>query len=128
LSTASIAMLGGASASQAAPGSLRILITSNLSYSSEFAAALTATPGVAGVDTFDTSTGTPSPEILAAHDVVAGLGDTTYQDTTLWGNRLADFIDAGGVFAQFAYDNWDNPDAHPTGRFESGGYQAFIPG
>jgi hypothetical protein len=128
LSIAVLVMLGGAAASQAAPGSLRILITTNIAYSSEFAAALAAKPGVAGVDTFDTSAGTPSPETLAGHDVVAGLGDSTYQDPVLWGNRLADFIDAGGVFVQFAYDNWDSIGAHPQGRFESGGYQAFTPG
>jgi len=128
LSVAALVMLGGAPASQAAPGSLRILITTNIVYSSEFAAALGAKPGVAGVDTFNTSTDTPSPETLATYDVVAGLGDSNYQDAALWGNRLADYIDAGGVYAQFAYDNWDSIDAHPTGRFESGGYEAFIPG
>jgi hypothetical protein len=128
LSIAVLVLLGGATASQAAPGSLRILITTNNAYSSEFGAALAAKPGVAGVDTFDTSAGTPSPESLATYDVVAGLGDSSYQDPSLWGNRLADFIDAGGVFTQFAYDNWDSTGAHPTGRFESGGYQAFIPG
>jgi hypothetical protein len=128
LSIAVLVMLAGAAASQAAVGSLRILITTNIAYSSEFATALAAKPGVAGVDTFDTSAGTPSPETLAAHDVVAGLGDTTYNDTTLWGNRLADYLDKGGVYAQFAYDNWNDTNAHPTGRFESGGYEAFIPG
>jgi hypothetical protein len=128
LSIAGLVMLGGATASQAAPGSLRILITTNIAYSSEFSAALVAKPGVAAVDTFNTHTGTPSPETLATYDVVASLGDTTYQDPALWGDRLAGFIDAGGVFAQFAYDNWDQTGAHPTGRFESGGYQAFIPG
>jgi hypothetical protein len=128
LSIAALGMLGGATGSQAAPGSLRILITTNISYSSEFSAALAAKPGVAGVDTFHTNVGTPSPETLATYDVVASLGDTSYQDTALWGDRLAGFIDAGGVFVQYAYDNWDNDPAHPAGRFESGGYQAFIPG
>jgi hypothetical protein len=128
LSIVVVVLLGGATASQAAPGNLRILITTNLSYSSEFSAALAAKPGVASVDTFGTNTGTPSPGTLASYDVVAGLGDSSYQDPALWGNRLADFIDAGGVYAQFAYDNWDDTTAHPTGRFESGGYEAFIPG
>jgi hypothetical protein len=128
LGIAVLVMLGGAAASQAAPGSLRILITTNIAYSSEFATALAATPGVAGVDTFDTSAGTPDPGTLASHDVVAGLGDSEYDDATLWGDRLADYIDAGGVYVQFAYDNWDEIGAHPQGRFESGGYQAFTPG
>jgi hypothetical protein len=128
LSIAMLAMLGGASASEASPANPRILITTNISYSSQFAAALAAKPGVASVDTFDTSAGTPDSGTLASHDVVAGLGDSDYQDPVLWGNRLADYIDAGGVYIQFAYDNWDHIGAHPQGRFESGGYEAFIPG
>jgi hypothetical protein len=128
LSIAILAMLGEASASQASPANPRILITTNISYSSEFSAALAAKPGVAAVDTFDTSAGTPSSGALSTYDLVAGLGDSTYHDPALWGNRLADFIDAGGVFIQFAYDNWDSIGAHPTGRFESGGYGPFIPG
>jgi len=128
LSIAMFAMLGGATASQAAPGSLRILITTNSAYSSEFSAALVAKPGVAAVDTFDTQAGTPTAESLATYDVVATLGDSSYQDPTLWGDRVADFIDAGGVFAQYAYDNWDDIGSHTSGRFESGGYEAFIPG
>jgi hypothetical protein len=128
LSIAMLAMLGGASASQASPANPRILITTNIPYSSQFAAALAAEPGVAAVDTFDTSAGTPDSGTLASHDVVAGLGDSNYDDPVLWGDRLADYIDAGGVYVQFAYDNWDEIGAHPQGRFESGGYQAFIPG
>jgi hypothetical protein len=128
LSVAALGMLGGATASQAAPGSLRILVTFNNAEYSEFLAALPATPGVAAVDNFDTSAGTPTPEALATYDVVASMGDGSYQDNALWGNRLADYVDADGVVIQYAYDNWDNPPAHPTGRFESGGYLPFVPG
>ena len=128
LSMAMLAMLGGATASQAAPGSLRILVTFNNASYSEFLVALAARPGVVAVDNFDTSAGTPSPETLATYDVVASTGDTTYQDPALWGNRLADFNDAGGVVIQHAYDSWDMIGAHPTGRFESGGYLPFVPG
>jgi hypothetical protein len=130
LSIAILAMLGEASASQASPANPRILITTNISYSSDFAAALAAKPEVAAVDTFDTGAGggTPSAGTLATYDLVASLGDSTYQDPALWGDRLADFIDAGGVVIQYAYDNWDNTGAHPTGRYESGGYAPFIPG
>jgi hypothetical protein len=128
LSIAMFAMLGEASASQASPANPRILITTNPSYSSEFSAALSAKPEVAAVDTFDTSAGTPSAGTLANYDLVASLGDSTYQDPALWGDRLADFIDAGGVVIQYAYDNWDSDGAHPTGRYESGGYAPFIPG
>lgn len=129
LSIAAAVMLGGAAASQAAPGNLRILIVRNIA-DPDLANALTGYPGVAAVDTFDTSAGTPTPETLATYDLVASTGDSGsgYQDQALWGNRLADFLDAGGALIQFAYDNWDESNAHPTGRFESGGYAPFIPG
>ena len=48
--------------------------------------ALPAKPGVAAVDNFDTSAGTPSAETLATYDLVASLGDSAYQDQALWGN------------------------------------------
>jgi hypothetical protein len=128
LSMAALLMVGGATASQAAPGSLRILSVNNRPDYSDFIAALAAKPGVAAVDSFDSSTGTPTPEALATYDLVAESGDSDYLDNALYGNRLADFIDAGGVVIQYAYDNWDRPTAHPTGRFESGGYPPFIPG
>jgi hypothetical protein len=129
LSIAVVVMLAGAAASPAAPGNLRILIVRNIA-DPDLSDALTGYPGVAAVDTFDTSAGTPSAATLATYDLVASTGDggSGYQDQALWGNRLADFLDAGGALIQFAYDNWDDSNVHPTGRFESGGYAPFIPG
>ena len=124
-----LAALVGATASSAVPGNLRILIVSNRPADiTEFSPALAAEPGVAEVETFDSSEGTPSPASLSTYDLVVGSGDSTYQDPELWGNELADYLDAGGAEIQFAYDNWDAIGAHPTGRFESGGYAPFIPG
>jgi hypothetical protein len=124
-----LAVLLGATASSAAPGNLRILVVSNeLEQISEFPPALAAEPGVAEVETFDSSEGTPTPESLSTYDLVVGPGDSNYLDPELWGNRLADYLDAGGAEIQFAYDNWENEGAHPTGRFESGGYAPFVPG
>jgi hypothetical protein len=128
LSLAGLVLLGGATASQAAPGSLRILSVNNRPDYSDFIAALAAKPGVAAVDSFDSSAATPTPEVFATYDVVAESGDSDYLDNALYGDRLADYIDAGGIVVQYAYDNWDRPTAHPTGRFESGGYPPFIPG
>jgi hypothetical protein len=131
LSIAMLAMLGGASASQASPTNPRILVTvntANAGYSSDFIAALQAESQVAAVDLVDTSVGTPSAATLANYDLVASLGDFDYDDPALFGDRLADFIDAGGVVIQYAYDNWDSDGAHPTGRYESGGYEPFVPG
>jgi hypothetical protein len=114
----------------AAPGSLRVLIvqTQGAETFSSFIGALKAKPGVAAVDSFEGSVATPTASTLAGYDLIVSAGDADYQDATLYGNRLADYIDAGGSVIQFAYDNWDEDGAHPTGRFESGGYPPFVPG
>ena len=127
IAISALLILGGAAASQAAPGSLRILIVGNC-FDAALAPAIAATPGVGSVETFNSSSGTPTAAVLATHDLVVGTGNCGYNDATLWGDRLADYIDAGGVELQFAYDNWNSGPAHPHGRFESGGYPPFIPG
>jgi hypothetical protein len=124
---AALLILGGASASQAAPGALRVLIVGNC-IDAALEPAIAATPGVGSVDTFDSSSATPTAAALATYDLVVGTGNCSYSDPTLWGDRLADYLDAGGVELQFAYDNWNSTTAHPHGRFESGGYPPFIPG
>jgi hypothetical protein len=130
LAITALLMLGGASASQAAPGSLRVLFDSNQGDGSftAFLPALRGMPGVATVDSFDSSDATPSQGALSGYDLVVDTGDNSYDDTALYGDRLANYLDAGGALIQFAYDNWNSSSAHPTGRFESGGYPPFIPG
>jgi hypothetical protein len=127
---AALVMLAAAPASQAVPGSLRILHVTNQTADdfTEFLPALRGMPGVAAVDVFESGDETPSQETLAAYDLVVGTGDSSYDDPVLYGDRLANYIDGGGALIQFAYDNWENLGAHPEGRFESGGYPPFIPG
>jgi Divergent InlB B-repeat domain len=129
LVVASCGLLSAAAPSNAVPGGLKVLVTGNCFAQAvtPLATAIQAQPGVSSVTTFDTSTGTPAAATLAAQDLVVSLGDDciAYADQALWGNRLADFVDAGGVVLQAAYDNWDavpQGDANPTGRFASGGY------
>ena len=117
-----LAALASAVPSQAAPGSLNILLTGNCGGEEDLRAEIASQPGVASVTLFDTSTGTPDPANLATRDLVVSVGDCTYNNAALWGNRLADFVDAGGAVLQTAYDNWDSAGAHPLGRFASGGY------
>jgi hypothetical protein len=125
---AALMLLSGTT--QAAPGSLRILLTANQDAGdfNSYTTGLAGQPGVGAVDFFDTSSATPGQELLAAYDIVSSTGDSSYDDPALYGDRLANYIDTGGAVIQWAYDNWDNSGAHPTGRFESGAYPPFIPG
>ena len=115
-----------AAPSSASPGALDVLVTGNCFSDAvtPLATQLGTETGVASVTTFDTSTGTPTAAMLADQDVVVSLGDdcSPYADQATWGDRLADYVDAGGVVVQAAYDNWNMANAHPTGRFASGGY------
>lgn len=114
---------------QAAPGALNVLVTGNQgSVVPDTAAAIAAEPGVASATPFATDSGTPSAESLTGYDLVVSLGDSSYFDPVLWGDRLADYVDAGGAVLQTAYDNWEDADAAPTGRFESGGYPPLLRG
>jgi hypothetical protein len=108
-----LVLLGGAAASQAAPGSLRILFAGNdlSNVDPVIVPVIAAEPGVATVDTFDTSAGTPRPAVLATYDLVVSVGDSSYKDPVSWGDELADYLDAGGAVIQFAFDNWDSPGA-----------------
>lgn len=113
---------------QAAPGALNILVTSNGDIHDNLANAIAVEPGVASTAGFDTNTDTPSAAEIAAYDLIVSLGDSDYSDPSLWGDRLADYIDAGGSVLQAAYDNWDQAGAAPTGRFASGGYAPLLLG
>jgi len=127
LLVASCGLLSAAArSSEASPGELNVLVTGNCFAKAvtPLATAIQAYSGVSMVKTFDTSTGTPTAATLAAQDLVVSLGDdcNPYANQATWGNRLADYVDGGGVVFQAAYDNWNAADAHPTGRFASGGY------
>lgn len=113
---------------QAAPGALNILVTSNGDIEGNVADAIDAESGVASTAIFDTNSDTPSAADLAQFDLVVSLGDSNYFDAPLWGDRLADYIDAGGSVLQAAYDNWDSVGASPSGRFASGGYAPLLLG
>jgi hypothetical protein len=116
-----------------APGAYRVIIVhATCSPPTELQADIAAFPDVAVVDFFDGCAGTPTAAQLLAYDLVVSMSNAEYMDQVGYGNALADFVDAGGVVVQFAYDNWDRDafEGHngPTGRFLVGGYEPFLPG
>lgn len=129
LAASMLVLLAGAGGARAEAGNLRVLFVANAPTNTDaLRAALALKPGVGQIDVFNSSSATPTPEQIAPYDLIVGTGDADYDDQALWGDRLADFLDAGGALVQFAYDNWDETQAHPTGRFESGNYPPFVPG
>ncbi|HYG97158.1 MAG TPA: hypothetical protein VD741_08625 [Solirubrobacterales bacterium] len=122
-----------ASPAAASPGAYTVLIVwIGSDRPEELRQQIAAEPGVAAVDLFETSdaAGVPSPAQLAAYDLVVDAPAYFYPHPVAYGNALADYLDAGGVLVQFAYDTWvDGAErAGPHGRFESGGYAPLLHG
>ncbi len=72
------------------------------------AAIAAITGGV--VDYFDATADTPTPELLATYDCVYTWASFPYADKVLFGDRLADYVDAGGrvilgVFCTYTLNN-----------------------
>src|SRR6476646_1606572 len=125
-----IALLGlafGATGAGAAPGAYRIIIVqANCEPPTEFQAQLKAFPDVAAADIFDACVATPTLAQLTPYDMVVTMDNSGYEDPVAIGNVLADYIDAGGVLFQYAYDT--EVGLAPQGRLADGGYTPFIPG
>jgi len=90
---------------------------------------LAAMPGVAKVDAFNASTGTPSVAQLDAYDMAVPHSDCdAFKDGTALGNNLADYADHGGVVVEFAFTTEPDPGYELEGRWQTGGYSPYIPG
>jgi hypothetical protein len=122
-------LLYGPGSAQAAYGEYKVLLAEVYEEGAhKLGAQLSAFPEVKKVDYVDTHLVTPTAAELAPYDVVVSIGDSAYADYEAWGESLATYVDGGGVVVQTAYDNWEDPEAGPGGRFASGGYAPFIPG
>jgi hypothetical protein len=124
LVAASCVLLGAASPTTASSGALKVMVAGSCA-TPDLVTAIQAQPGVASVTNFVTSTGTPTAYQFASKDIVVDTGDNCsggYKDAATYGNRLANYVDHGGVVLQVAYDNWNHAGTYPTGRFASGHY------
>ena len=125
-----------AAPASAAPGAYRVLIVDQECESPvTLRDGIAAFPDVAAVDLFEACAVVPTVAQLSGYDLVVSTSNNYYPDQVAYGNALADFVDAGGVVVQYAYDNWQGNDpgggsgpTGPTGRFVSGGYPPFLPG
>ena len=68
-------------------------------------AQVLAEPGVAAVDFFNASLGTPTVSQLRLYDVVVAMSDCGWSDPIAAGNNLADYEDQGGTVVEAAF-NW----------------------
>lgn len=105
-------------------GSGRILYAPSEADDAAFRAAVAAITGGV-VDYYDASAGTPDAALLATYDCVYTWANFAYANNVLFGDRLADFVDAGGsvvlgVFCTYTSGNF------LSGRIMTAGYSPVI--
>ncbi len=122
-----LALAFGTTRASASLGAYRILIVhGNCEAPTEFQEQVAAFPDVAAVDIFDACVATPTLAQLTPYDMVVTMDNSGYEDPVALGNVLANYVDAGGVVFEYAYDSEES--LAPQGRFAEGGYMPFIPG
>jgi hypothetical protein len=94
----------------------------------ELEAALQAQPEVANVAVFRANTFTPLVSLLDDYDVVIPYSSTDYGSATDLGNRLADYVDGGGVVVPIAFDSINNANRTLGGRWIADEYRTWLPG
>jgi hypothetical protein len=94
----------------------------------ELESALQAQPEVSNVSVFDANTFTPLLSLLDDYDVVIPYSSTDYASATDLGNRLANYVDAGGVVVPLAFDGITSPNRSLGGRWIADEYRPWLPG
>lgn len=92
------------------------------------AAQLMAYPDIATVDWFDAYNAIPTLDYLLTYDVVIVHCNYPYFDNVAMGDRLADYVDAGGRVILSVF-NWFTGGASPwfiSGRILTAGYSPFL--
>jgi hypothetical protein len=90
---------------------------------------LAGLPGVARVDSFNGTAGTPTVAQLDPYDEVVAHSDCNgFQDGTALGDNLAGYADHGGVVVEYAFTNEPGIPDGLNGRWQSGGYSPYVPG
>ena len=115
-----VAFLGTLFASRPALATDVLLCHGDPYYVADVQAKLQATGYFTFVDAFPCNTATPSAGLLGSYDAVLVWSNNSFADPVLLGNRLADYVDAGGGVVQAVFANGSVP---LTGRFETGFYE-----
>jgi Divergent InlB B-repeat domain len=119
------------SQASASPGAYNVLFVYGIDGcpSATLQNQLAAEPGIASIDTFDASTGTPTDALLDQYDMVVAVSDCdAYEDGEALGNNLADYADQGGVVVEYAYSMESTAGYELAGRWLTGGYSPYLPG
>jgi hypothetical protein len=102
-----------------------LLVYSDVTFPSTLQTQLLSLPGVGSVDLFDAFAGTPTLAQMQGYDVVVPWSNFPFGDADTLGNRLADYVDNGGVVVELSFDWFSSGSYHIGGRWVTGGYSAF---
>jgi hypothetical protein len=133
LAVVAVSLTVGAGSAAASPGAYRVLvINADSTPAANLRAQIAAQPDVSQVDYFNGANAVVPSAQLASDDLVVSMSNVDYFDGTTYGNELADFVDAGGVVFELAYNSWDDSFmgtfAQPQGRWVSGAFPPYLAG
>ena len=108
------------------PHAWRILIRCADPYgASQYLSQLMLYPETRAIASADANAGTPTLDQLKHYDVVIVWSNSAFNDGATLGDRLADYVDAGGRVISAVFALGSGPPMALGGRFVSGGYRPF---
>jgi hypothetical protein len=101
-----------------------IVGASSAAFLADVQAKLIATASFGLVDTFAALAGTPTAALLQQYQSVLVFSDSAFADSTMLGDRVADYFDGGGRVVVTTFANASVP---LGGRWSTGGYHLINP-
>lgn len=100
---------------------------SSASWNADVKAKIQGTGLISGsVDIFNAASSTPTLAAMLAYDAVLVYSDTSYANSALLGNVLADYVDAGGGVVEMTFSHYSpSYGLGLGGRFVTGNYDVF---
>jgi hypothetical protein len=113
--------------SSASAGNVAIVAAAGTTNFADPQAKITATALFGQVDVIDAALSTPTLAQLQAYDAVIVWSNVNFQNSTLLGDTLADYVDAGGgvVITVFANSTL-SANRFLLGRWVTGGYEVIV--
>jgi FG-GAP-like repeat len=110
------------------PCDFRVLIVyaDNSGPPAQLQSQILAEPNVTAVDLFDATAGTPTLAQLQNYNIVVPFSNSQFSDGATLGDRLADYVDGGGIVVQYGFSHYGPGQPFGiNGRWVTGNYNPY---
>jgi hypothetical protein len=111
------------------PCDFRVLIVyadSSAGAPAQLQSQILAEPNVTAVDLFDATAGTPTLAQLQNYNIVVPFSNSPFSDGATLGDRLADYVDGGGIVVQYGFSHYGPAQPYGiNGRWVTGNYNPY---